>query len=570
MMQGSGNPGGAINMIRKRPTHAWQFKGSASAGSWNDYRVMADISGPVTEDGRVRIRLVGSFQDAGDFYDLAFNDKRLGYATIDVDLTERTTLNIGYSHVYSKRNRSWGGLPTSYEGGHLDLPRSTFAGTEWEYDRNKADTFYASLVHDFGRDWKLDANGALVKRHYNMLATWLVPTPEVGGYGHVWYKGVTPRRQTAVDIKVNGPVSLFGREHDLVFGGTFNRQTRSTDEWMEGWDAPITSGVDLASWNHAAPMPDVSSTSPWYGYYPKTPFKQVSLYSVGRFDMVDGLNLLLGGRLDWFDRVQPGGDTSYSVRGHLTKYAGLTWEFASQHSAYVSYSDIFQPQSLRGLDGNYLPPRTGKNYEIGLKGEYLDGALNGSIALFRIEESNRPAYPTDQSGCTIAPQACFVAAGLVRSQGIDIELQGALTQNLQIGAGFTWSRARYQEDANPANVGKRIDTTVPTTLFKLSTQYKLPGQLDRLTLGGRINWQSKMYWAVENLYGDVFRNQQGAYVVADLSAAYRLTDNLNVKFDLNNVFDKVYYSSIGFGGAYGSSEAYGEPRNVMLTVSANF
>ncbi|MCG2841294.1 TonB-dependent receptor [Sandaracinobacter sp. RS1-74] len=570
MMQGSGNPAGAINMIRKRPTSTWQFKGAASVGSWDDYRAMADVSGPLTKDGRVRIRLVGSFQDAGNYYDLAFNDKHLGYVTVDIDLTERTTLNIGYSHVYSNRNMSWGGLPTSYDGSHLDLPRSTFIGNEWEYDKNKADTFYLSLIHDFGADWKLSFNGARVKRSYDMLATWVVPTPDVGGYGHVWYKGVTSRRQIAGDLKLSGPVSLLGREHDLVIGGTFNRQTRSTDEWMEGWDAPLTSGVDPLTWNHAAPMPDVSSTSRWYSYYPRTPFEQISVYSAGRFGLAASLDLLLGARLDWFDRVQPGGTESYSVNGHLTKYAGLTWKFARQHSAYVSYTDVFQPQSLRGLDGNYLPPRAGENYEIGVKGEYLDGALNGSIALFRVEESNRPAYLTDQSGCTIAPQACFGAAGLVRSEGVDIELQGALAEGWQIGGGFTYSNVRYRKDANPVNIGKRLDATVPTTLFKLSTQYTLPGSLDRLTLGGRINWQSKMYWDEENAYGDIARNQQNAYLIADLSATYRLTDHLNVKLDVNNVFDKTYYSAIGYGGLYGASEMFGEPRNFLLTVSANF
>ena len=59
LMQGAGNPSAAVNMIRKRPTSSWQFKGSASIGSWNDYRLMTDVSGPLTNDGRVRGRVVG-------------------------------------------------------------------------------------------------------------------------------------------------------------------------------------------------------------------------------------------------------------------------------------------------------------------------------------------------------------------------------------------------------------------------------------------------------------------------------------------------------------------------------
>lgn len=570
LVSGGGDPSAAVNMIRKRPTSTWQAKGFTSVGSWNDYRLMADVSGPLTKDGRIRGRVVGYVQKAGDYYDRAFNDKRLGYATVDVDLTEHTTLNLGYSQVYSKRNRSWGGLPTSYEGQHLGLPRSTFGGADWEYDKNKADTFYVSLAHDFGAGWKLNANGAHIQRSYDMLATWLVNTPDVGGYGHVWYAAQTPRRQTALDLKLSGPVSWFGRQHDLLFGATVNHQRRSSDEWFPGWSDPITSGIHLATWNHVTPRPDTSSASPWLTHYSTAHDKQDSLYTAGKFNLTDKLDVLLGARLDWYDKEEPWGGDPFKLNAHLTKYAGLTWKFASQHSAYVSYSDIFMPQNLRDLNGRVLPPRSGKTYEIGVKGEYLGGALNASVALFLTHENNRPAYLTDQSACTIAPQSCYAAAGLVRTEGVDIELQGALAPNWQIGAGLTWSETRYRKDANQANVGKRLDTTSPTTLFKLSTQYTLPGALNRLTVGGRINWQSKMYRDAENSYGNVTRNPQNARAIVDVSASYRLTKNVSIKLDINNVFDKTYYTSIGYGDSWGSTEVYGRPRSALLTLNASF
>ena len=567
LMQGGGNPSAAVNMIRKRPTRTWQFKGSASAGSWDDYRLIADASGPLTEDGRVRGRAVASVQDASDFYDLAFNDKRLGYVTVDIDLTEGTTLNIGYANLYSNKNLSWGGLPTSYGFHHLGLPRSTYAGADWEYNKNQADTLYASLMHDFGGGWKLNFNGTYLDGSYGMLATWVLPTPDVGGYGHGWWAIQTSRKQKAADLNVSGPVSWFGRQHDLVFGATVNRQDSRVSEWFQGWDTPLTSGIDLANWNHVVPRPDTSGTSPWLSRWP-TRYKQDSLYSAGRFNVADTLDLLLGARLDWYNREEIWG--SLSENAHLTKYAGLTWSFTDQHSAYVSYTDIFQPQNQRTLGGSVLPPKSGRNYEIGVKGEYLGGALNGSIALFRTDESNRAAYLSDQSAC-LFPEGCYAAAGLARTEGVDIELQGALTHNWQIGAGLTWSETRYRKDADPANIGRRLDTLNPTTLFKLSTQYTLPGALNRLTLGGRVNWQSKIYSDGENALGEIVRNQQDDRAIVDLSATYRLTKNLNAKLDINNIFNKVYYSSIaGYSWYWNASEVYGRPRNVLLTLNASY
>nr|WP_269140105.1 TonB-dependent siderophore receptor [Pseudothauera rhizosphaerae] len=573
LMQGAGNPSAAINMVRKRPTSTWQFKGSASAGSWDDYRLMADVSGPLTEDGRVRARLVGFGQDASDFYDLAFNDKHLGYATLDVDLTENTTLNIGYSHLYSNRNLIWGGMPTSYGYQHLDLSRSTFVGADWEYNKTEADTFYASLAHDFDGGWSLNFNATYVDGRYGMLGTFLLPTPDVGGHGHVWWATQSVRYQKAADLKVSGPVSWFGRKHDLVFGATVNRQNERDTQWFKSWDDPdfLTRGVDLATWNHAIPRPDTSSTSPLRYVY-STRYKQDSLYSVGRFNVADTLDLLLGARLDWYDKVIDTGSSaiSFSENANLTKYAGLTWKFADRHSAYVSYTDVFQPQNQRNLNGDLLPPKSGRNYELGVKGEYLGGALNGSIALFRIDENDRAAWLSDQSACTV-PAGCYGAAGLVRTEGVDIELQGALAPNWQIGAGLTYSETRYRKDANPDNIGHRLSTADPTTLFKLSTQYTLPGALSRLTLGGRVNWQSKMYRDATNAYGEAVRIQQDARAIVDISASYRLTKNLNLKLDINNVFDKVYYSTIAADDwIWGATEAYGRPRSALLTLNAGY
>jgi len=573
LMQGAGNPSAAVNMIRKRPTDTWQFKGAVSAGSWDDYRVMADISGPLTEDGRVRGRVLGYVQDASDFYDLAFNDKRLGYATIDIDLGARTTLNIGYSNLYSNKNLSWGGMPLSYEGEHLDLSRSTFIGADWEYNKNRIDTFYANLTHDFGEDWGLNFNATYVDGQSDFLATWLSPSNLVGGtdgYGHVWSRTKRDFEQVAADLKVSGPVSWFGRRHDLVFGATVNRQDSRDSDWFAGWFQPLTGGVDLETWNHAAPRPDTSSTSPWRARY-STRFKQDSLYSTGRFSLTDALDMILGARLDWYEREDGSNDTSYSESANLVKYLGLTWKFADQHSAYASYTDVFQPQYQRDINGSILPPKVGENYEIGLKGEYLGGALNGSFALYRLDESDRAIGLTDQSACTTYPvEYCYSAAGLVRTEGVDIELQGALSPNWQVGAGFTWSESRYRKDATQSLIDKRTSTIVPLRQFKLSTQYTLPGALNRLTLGGRVNWQSKVYQDTTNAYGNEIRVQQDAYAIVDLSASYRLTKSLMLKLDINNVFDKVYYSTIATSFYWGATDAYGRPRNVLLTLNASY
>ncbi len=573
LMQGAGNPSAAINMIRKRPTAQFQADASVSVGSWNDHRVTADISSPLTADGRIRGRAVGFFQDAENFRDIEEDDNALGYATIDIDLTDRTTLNIGYSHLDIHSNFVWGGIPLAYDGGKLDVPRSTFVGTDWEFIDNKVNTVYASLDHDFGSGWALKANAVYVDANTELLATAVAPTQDVGGYGHVWWAIDKDREQKAIDVYVSGPVQLFGRTHELVLGGAMNHEKSDFAEWFEIWEPTQTSGVDFRAWNHSAPRPDTSPDSPFRFEY-AAHSKQDSVYATGRFSIADPLKLILGGRLDWYDRTALWGGDSFGVDAHLTKYAGILYDVTPNHTAYLSYTDVFQPQSQRGSDGGFLDPIVGENYEIGLKGEYFEGALNAGVALFRLDQTNRARLLVDQGGCPLFPaESCYSAAGLVRSTGIDAELQGAITRDWQVAAGLTWSRAEYRKDADPANIGKRFNTLVPATQFKLSTDYRLPGALNRWKLGGRYTWQSRIYADATAADDTPVRNQQDAYGLLDLSVTYAPTDRLTLQLTVNNVFDKTYYRNLaGEWGSffYSASGIFGEPRNFLATARYRF
>lgn len=139
--------------------------------------------------------------------------------------------------------------------------------------------------------------------------------------------------------------------------------------------------------------------------------------------MSEPLSLILGGRLDWyaFDD-SASSENNYKITRNLTRYAGLVYDLDANHSVYVSYTDIFKPQSDKGLDGKVIVPVVGENYEVGIKGEYFEGALNASMAVFQIDQKNRAQDLPDYKGCGSGPtSACYEAAGLVRSRGVDLK-----------------------------------------------------------------------------------------------------------------------------------------------------
>jgi len=97
------------------------------------------------------------------------------------------------------------------------------------------------------------------------------------------------------------------------------------------------------------------------------------------------------------------------------------------------------------------------------------------------------------------------------------------------------------------------------------TTYRLPGAWRDLTLGSGVNWQSSNY-TIANGPNGAERVQQGAYALVSLMARYQFNPRLSLQVNLNNAFDRKYYSQIG----YYSHGAWGAPRNVLAMLSYRF
>ncbi|MBN6792125.1 TonB-dependent receptor [Pseudomonas fulva] len=160
--------------------------------------------------------------------------------------------------------------------------------------------------------------------------------------------------------------------------------------------------------------------------------------------------------------------------------------------------------------------------------------------------------------------ACYGASGKVRSQGLDLELQGALTPHWQVGGGYTYNSVKTIRDSNAANEGKNFDSDLPRHLFKLTTTYTLPGLLQRWRVGGTLYSQSHVFNKSTG-----YTIEQSGYSLVDLMLGYNPTEHIETQINFNNVFDRRYYASIGDSPARGES-IYGAPRNVMVSVKYTF
>jgi outer membrane receptor for ferric coprogen and ferric-rhodotorulic acid len=551
LVTGAGNPSAAINLVRKRPTADQRVTLTGAAGSWDDYRGEIDASSPLNESGTLRGRVVSSYQGADSFRDKEENDHGLFYAIGEADLSDSTTATLGFSRQNEQTNYFWGGLPIGTNGHHLDLPRSTYPGTDWENRKLQIDTVFGEVEHRFDNDWKLHVAGSSSTLDGEFSGTYL--SRYAGPLETTAYQSHHTDKQRSLDVFASGPFEAFGRSHELVVGASnrvYDATTKEYDPYTTAW--PI-----------GAPKPDFVRDGKT-----RNVTTQDAVYLTTRLSLADPLTLILGGRLDWYDYDDRTADGDYKVTRNLTRYAGLIYKLDDHHSVYASYTDIFTPQTQKDLGGKVLEPIVGENYEVGIKGEYFDGALNASLAVFQMDQTGRATQADNQFGCPVL--TCYGSSGKVRSQGVDMELQGALTDNWQVGAGYTYTRAHYIKDENPANNNQRFETDTPEHLFKVSTVYRFQGPLQHLRVGGNVYWQSRMYNDVALANNGSYRLEQGGYAVTDLMAGYEVNKHLDLQVNANNIFDRVYYSAIGSNVTWGSNDNYGNPRSYMLTAKYKF
>lgn len=562
LTSGAGNPSAAINLVRKRPTRETQISLNGNAGSWDRYGIQADASGSLNEAGTLRARAVASTQDNDSFQDVVSSRRNILYLTGEADLGTRTLLTVGASRQENDNNTSWGGLPASADGRDLKLPRSTFLGNDWDSWDKRSDTAFASLEHRFDSGWKLRLAATHIKAKLDMEATIVRLNTGTGLYTQYFGSYHYADEQNSYDLQISGPFRLLGREHELVFGAS----RRDGDFDGYGGSATTFTGMDIHNWNHSVVARPVVNLGSWFM---RSADRQRSVYAATRISLADPLKLIVGSRLDWYDYQGQSlwSTDDYTVNRNLTRYAGLIYDLDPQHSVYASYTDIFKPQNYYDTASKLLDPVVGKNYEVGIKGEYFDGRLNANAAVFRIDQENIAMPLPDQTVCPGYPGlSCYQAAGLVRSQGIDLELQGALTPDWQLAAGYTYVDKEIRKDADPDLIGSRADTYLPRQQFKLSAVYHLPGEWmgGRWRVGGNLSWQSETWRESTG-----FRFTQEAYTLVGLMAGYRTGKHLDLQLNVNNLFDQTYYQGLSTGPT-SSTAVYGAPRNLMLTARYTF
>ncbi|KAA0981013.1 TonB-dependent siderophore receptor [Pseudomonas sp. ANT_J28] len=576
---GAGDPSATINMVRKRPTSQWEVQTGASGGSYDDYYSYLDVGGPMAFDGRLRGRSVLAYRDSHSFRDKYQQQREVGYGILEADLTDDTVLAVGYDYQNKHvQGSSYGTTPYwNADGGKANLGRSTNMATSWSSWPLKDKTAFATLDQQLGAGWHFKA--AYTHRESDTDGKLYYggggfPNEDRSGMSAYLGHMLGTQKMNAYDFNVAGPYSLFGREHEMMFGYGEAERREESPYLVEG--AQPSGYLNIPDWKYMGGIAKYPDTVTHLSGS-KNNTRQKAGYLATRLSLTDDLHAVLGSRYgswkassttnSYDDNLQLNSvDASHQQHNDIwTPYAGLLYDLTPEYTVYVSYTDIFNPQSNRDSNRKYLEPVVGSNYELGLKGSLLEERLNLATALFWSKQDNVAERDDSVPPDPATGEEFFKSGGKGNKvQGFETEVSGEVMAGWNMTAGYTYTHSANGEK-------KRANTNQPLNMFRLSTAYRLPGDWQALTVGGAVNWQSDVFGnskrpigrnADGELITESAKIRQEAYTAVKLMSRYEVDKHLSASLNVDNLFDKKYYENVGFyNGVF-----WGDPRTVTLSL----
>nr|WP_238404536.1 MULTISPECIES: TonB-dependent siderophore receptor [Serratia] len=556
MLYGMGEPGGMINMISKKPqlqqhTHVEGWGSSFKGGGGQ-----LDVTGPLGTSGFAYRMIVD--HDETDYWRNFGRNRQTTIAPSLMWYGESTTVRLAYEHMEYLTPFDRGTIIDSRTGKPVDTPRDRRFDEAYNATRGDQDSVTLQIDQVLNDRWKSSLTYAYNRNSYSdnqARATKLDPesgalTRQADATAHA------VSHANAVQLTLNGDVDWGRVNHQLLFGFDFEDSRTYRGDMIRG-----------------SKNSDFNIYHPVYGQMPastkvsaKDSDQRENLTSYGWF-MQDSLQLtdnwlVMGGlRYDTFDvyagKGRPFNVNTDSSEAKLVPRAGVVYKLTPYVSLYGSYTESFKPNSSIATQIGSLPPEQGKSWEMGGK-VALPNGITGTLALFDITKRNVMVSEL------VDGESVTRTAGRVRSQGVELDMAGNITDSLSLIGAYAYTDARVVDD--PANKGKEMANVARHTASLFLTQnLGSPGLYsgDELRVGAGARYVGRRPGdAANSFYLD-------HYTVADAFAAYSMPlHGYRVKWQLNvkNLFDKTYYPSSGNN----LRVAVGEPREVVLRASVDF
>ncbi|WP_349810606.1 TonB-dependent siderophore receptor [Xanthomonas dyei] len=566
-LYGGGEPGGVINYVTRKPAHQTQRRMELQLGNQSFGAASFEATGPAREDGRIRYR-IGAYADGEDgFRRNTDSQSQIGDASVAFDVGDTGELILQYTDITQNLGGNrLRGVPVDDDGNFL-TDRRWNHNEPTDFLDMRAKVAFAQYRFAPSSAWDVDMALRWFKNDEHQIYHEPMGLIDRDRDGTAEWMTRQLRNQYRDNDAISSNVNAVFRTstgaiaHKLLMGADYYRldadfraQTANTAD--SGRVRGPVPGIDLFN--------PVYGRSGFYDYGLDTlPWRATSTRSLryGAY-LQDELTLtprwyaMAGLRWDGFkdDNLLDG---SRITGNDLSWRVGSTFVLRDGVNAYASYASGFVPQDAANQDasvGGPFDPERSKQWELGLKTALNDGGLTLNTALYRIERSNI----VQANGSVVDGVNQLSALGLVRSEGLEVDLLADLTQRWVLNLTYAYNDARVLDAGSDGITNASGDrfANAPRNTLGLWTRYDLPA------------WRSAVAFGADYVGERVSLDGQRVkpYAIYDISWQTQW-DAWKLQINVKNLFDKVYAMS-GFNARGGHFP--GEPRRIYAQLAYTF
>lgn len=580
ILYGSGMAGGTINATTKKPQEEAETTLGISTRSYladdvgyfdrNQVNVDIDSTGKLVGNDvlyRVITRLTPEGEEAQDVRE---SKDQFIDASLTFKVSDRTkiTPRFEYKNEEGVGTSSWtdGYFSSNYINGTLGTStdrygevadRSFYYGSTDSSGYNEQTTAEITLEHLLESGWSINAHAALVNTDSetrDLYASTGVNSIGQSQVGLKWVYAKSEIEHLLLDTNIQGKFKVSGVDNHLIAGvnfldkkSTFGRafQADSGAVYVDytNPDNSIYSPFDDALTSGGVGLIDAATAAT-----STTEDQEVNLYLKDRITLGD-FTLALGlGYMNYSGQESDG--TYKSDFSNLAYDIGAVYKINPNMNAFASYSQSYEPIDVSnivqyGQDGVDYEPEESDNYEIGIKGDFLNKKLNASVALFYINQKNPTSTETDS---TTGDRILVQELGEVfRSHGVEVNALYHFNDRFSSQISYAYTDAH---DTTGEDAGRQAKLT-PFNALTVWNSYSLANQPIRFALG--IRSESSRYDDDDIVIPGYAEFDFGTYYETE-------------KWDLSLVMKNIFDENRIYGTPNGDSVVVSEPRSLNMSL----
>jgi len=553
-LYGRGDPGGTFNVVSKQPLPESKVTLGSQFDDQGMHRATLDATGPLNQDGSLAYRLNVLGEGGESFRDDVESERYDVAPVISRQVNDAT--RIIFEGDFMRNNHPLDRGLTRLPGQLGTASRDT---NIWEKgsdnllhnDNNMAQLRFEHLLND---NWSLGGgmqwlDGSL--KGNAVEANGLQPDGRTLGRNFNYRKLEWTDRD--YQLNLTGHFDTGGFAHTLLTGVEY--EDYDYNSIIQRSAAGATAyPIDIFDPALGQARPALTRTTT----HDKENLKTWAFFVQDQVALTERLKALAGVRFerfehDYVNKLSAAGDFSKGENG-VTPRFGLLYDLTDTVAVYANTARSFKPNSgaPAGATGGGFDPEKGKSYELGVKWEALDRQLSVDAAVYHIVKENvLTRDPVDPN--------YNVAAGQVRSRGLDINIAGNITPEWRVIGGYAYVDAEVTKDNRLPN-GTRL-ANIPRNSFSLLNTYEFQdGFAKGLGLGIGVKYVDD-----RNGQTEAVTYNMDQYTVVDLLSFYQLSEHVRLNLDVKNLFNKEYDE-----GAFNTYAYPGAPRTVQAGVSYTF